>query len=388
MFLTILGKETDITPVLKRQEAIRILVGTALAHGRDEIMFTIGGDFFLRGEGFLQRVEIKDAEELFDTKLEFQEEALAEIVEIWRRKEAEGGTFSSGNYLDLTFELEEETTTHMVRTFVLSYMNTRAIFVSLRIFREMPFSLQGLGFDARIVDYLKRIRWGLILVTSPSRGGKSTTARSLLLELGAGRLVVTYEAPIERELQNTKGLVVQKGYGTDFHTWSDLKAERQGPFSVVLIDSVQSREAWEAALEIASAGKIVIAVAEGVSVLSTLANLETFILPEEKEIRRLQLSRVLQAAIYQNLVPRKDSLMKPYALAWEVLLTSDTVRNYLSQGKYFQIGGLGEGSKVFIPYTYTLKNLYDQDLIARRVYEEEKAHYTGFLRKVKSTTPP
>jgi twitching motility protein PilT len=202
--------------------------------------------------------------------------------------------------------------------------------MSLRLIPAKVPSLEALGLPPAVVELSAESR-GLVLVTGVTGSGKSTTLAALVDLVNRTRAlhILTIEDPIEFVHQDAKAVVTQREIGFDTLSYpSGLRsALRQDP-DVILIGEMRDQETIETALVAAETGHLVFATLHTLDAPETVNRIIAAFPPHQQGQVRLQLARVLRAAISQRLLPRADGQGR--ALAAEVLISTPFVQDCIA----------------------------------------------------------
>jgi|SoiMethySBSTD1v2_1073268.scaffolds.fasta_scaffold177882_2 twitching motility protein PilT len=199
--------------------------------------------------------------------------------------------------------------------------------VSMRLIPDEIPALDVLGLPPSVMKLATESR-GLVLVTGVTGSGKSTTLASIIDLINRTRPlhVLTIEDPIEFVHRDIRAVVTQREIGFDTLTYgSGLRAGlRQDP-DVILIGEMRDPETIETALVAAETGHLVFSTLHTLDAPETVNRIVSAFPPHQQPQIRLQLSRVLRAAVSQRLLPRADG--EGRALAAEVLISTPYVRD-------------------------------------------------------------
>jgi twitching motility protein PilT len=197
--------------------------------------------------------------------------------------------------------------------------------------------LQQLGLP-NAVPALTQLPRGLVLVTGPTGSGKSTTLAAMIDKINRERHehIVTVEDPIEFVHEHKSCVVNQREVFADTHGFAQSLKHvlRQDP-DIVLIGEMRDLETIEAALVVAETGHLVFSTLHTNSAVQTINRIIDVFPPHQQAQVRAQLSLVLQAAISQQLVPRKDG--RGRVVAAEVMIPNAAIRNLIREEKVHQI---------------------------------------------------
>jgi twitching motility protein PilT len=212
-----------------------------------------------------------------------------------------------------------------VRASVFRQRGTTA--VSMRLIPDQIPSLETLGVPTSVVGLTEETR-GLVLVTGVTGSGKSTTLAALVDLINRTRPVhvLTIEDPIEFVHKDQRAVVTQRELGFDTPSYSSgLRAAlRQDP-DVILIGEMRDMETIETALVAAETGHLVFSTLHTLDAPETINRIISVFPPHQHDQIRMQLSRVLRAAVSQRLLPRADG--KGRSLAAEVLISTPYIRD-------------------------------------------------------------
>jgi twitching motility protein PilT len=212
-----------------------------------------------------------------------------------------------------------------VRASVFRQKGTTA--VSMRLIPEKIPSMEVLGLPQSVITLSEESR-GLVLVTGVTGSGKSTSLAALVDLINRTRPVhvLTIEDPIEFVHKDVKAVVTQREIGFDTPNYaSGLRAAlRQDP-DIILLGEMRDPETIETALVAAETGHLVFSTLHTLDAPETINRIIAVFPPHQQDQIRMQLARVLKAAISQRLLPRADG--KGRALAAEVLISTPYIRD-------------------------------------------------------------
>jgi twitching motility protein PilT len=199
--------------------------------------------------------------------------------------------------------------------------------VSMRLIPEQIPELEVLGLPPSVIKLASESR-GLVVVTGVTGSGKSTTLAAIVDLINRTRPlhVLTIEDPIEFVHKDQRAVITQREIGFDTPNYaSGLRAAlRQDP-DVILIGEMRDPETIETALVAAETGHLVFSTLHTLDAPETVNRIVAAFPPHQQEQIRIQLARVLRAAVSQRLLPRADG--RGRALAAEVLISTPYVRD-------------------------------------------------------------
>jgi twitching motility protein PilT len=197
--------------------------------------------------------------------------------------------------------------------------------------RAIP-SVTQLGLPQALEDLTRHAR-GLILITGPTGCGKSTTLAALTGTINRRdkRHIVTIEDPVEYEHVHRESIVEHVEVGSDAATFADAlrSALRQDP-DVIMVGEMRDLETVRTVLTAAETGHLVLTTVHTNDAAQTIHRIvDVFPSDQQPQIRQ-QLAMALSAIVYQLLLPKKSG--RGRALACEVLIANDAVRNHIRKG--------------------------------------------------------
>lgn len=206
--------------------------------------------------------------------------------------------------------------------------------VSLAIRRVVPGApaIADIGVPP-VVTELANARDGLVIISGPAASGKTTTAAAMLDHINASQAVhiVTIEDPIEVLHSDRVAVVSQREVGADTVDTADaLKRVARQDADVIFVSELAEPEAIAAALNVAAAGRLVLAVMNTQSVLDTLALIVDRGEPHLQAHTRVLLARVLRGIVCQRLVDRADGRGRVAVV--EALTGTPKVRDAIAEG--------------------------------------------------------
>ena len=331
--------------------------------GATDLILTVGAPPLMRLNGELQPFNGDAPLTAEDT-----EGMLASILRSQHR-----APFTDGDReLDFSFTWEEK-----ARIRGNAYRQRGNVGVALRLIpHEIP-SFDWLGMPESVQKWAQ-LRRGLVFVTGPTGGGKSTTLASLIEWINRNRRVhiITIEDPIEYVHNHAMSAVDQREVGDDTASFSDAlrSALREDP-DVLLVGEMRDLESIRFALTIAETGHLVFATLHTNDVAQALDRIVDVFPAEQQPQVRVQLANTLSGICYQRLLPRADGGL---VAAFEVMVANSAVRNLVREGKTNQlrnvlVTGQAEGMQ-------TLEMSLNQ-LVADGVISYEEALATSLYSK-------
>ncbi|MEG1538030.1 MAG: PilT/PilU family type 4a pilus ATPase, partial [Clostridiales bacterium] len=185
---------------------------------------------------------------------------------------------------------------------------------------------------------------GLILVTGPAGGGKSTTMACITEAINCNRNahIITIEDPIEYLHKNKKSVISQREIGADTVSYiAALRASlRQAP-DVIMLGEMRDLETIKIAMTAAETGHLVISTLHTVGAVNTIDRIIDVFPPNQQQQIRAQLSMVLQTVISQQLVPAIKGGLLPI---FEIMHLNSAIRTMIREAKTHQIDSVIQSS--------------------------------------------
>ena len=209
--------------------------------------------------------------------------------------------------------------------------------ISLRYISSQIPTLEQLGLPKKFIE-LTQAKKGLVIITGPFDGGKSTTAASFLETINReqGRYIMTIEEPIERLFTGAKSMMEQREIGRDVPSFAAaLQLVKQEDVEVVYVSKIPDQLALRNVLEVAESGRLVIVVHNSVGSVRALEELIHLYPERERDLARSLIAEHLLAVLHQRLVPRTGSSER--VLVCELLLAAPAVRAVLREGSMTQL---------------------------------------------------
>ena len=178
----------------------------------------------------------------------------------------------------------------------------------------------------------------MILFTGPTGSGKSTSLASLIDHVNRkyNYHIITLEDPIEYLHHHQKSIVHQREIGSDSLSYANALrgALREDP-DVILIGEMRDLETISIAATAAETGHLVFSTLHTVSAVDTVNRIIDVFPPHQQQQIRTQLADILECVVAEQLLPRIEGTGR--VAAYEVMLANNAIRNYIREGKTFQI---------------------------------------------------
>lgn len=240
--------------------------------------------------------------------------------------------FETENNLDFSF-----TDVEHGRFRVNIYKQRNSVSITMRRIPDVIPSLSQLGLPPDIENFALKTQ-GLILITGPAGHGKSTTMAALVDIINTKRKcnIITLEDPVEYMFKHKSSNVNQREIGIDTASFHEgLKhIFRQDP-DVIVIGEMRDPDSFRIALQAAETGHLVLSTLHSRNATSTIDRVIDMFPAEEQIQIRTQLAESLLLVLSQRLVMNKER--SGLALAYEKLINSYKIKNFIRDGKTHQI---------------------------------------------------
>ena len=178
---------------------------------------------------------------------------------------------------------------------------------------------------------------GMVLVTGPAGGGKSTTLTCVVDAVNRTRdaHIITIEDPIEYLHRNDKSIISQRELAMDTSSYvTALRASlRQAP-DVILLGEMRDLETIQTAMTAAETGHLVISTLHTVGAVNTIDRIIDVFPPAQQQQVRIQLAQVLKTVVSQQLLPTTAGGLVP---AFEIMHLNNAVRSMVRDSRIHQI---------------------------------------------------
>ncbi len=232
------------------------------------------------------------------------------------------------------------------------------------VIRVITFSLpssEELGIPDTIMN-LANINHGMVLVTGPAGGGKSTTLACLIDKINREqeKHIITLEDPLEFLHSHKKSIVSQREVCTDTENYlTALRASlRQSP-DVILLGEMRDYDTINTAMTAAETGHVIFSTLHTIGAANTIDRIiDAFPASQQHQVA-VQLSLVLHAVVSQRLLPTVDGRLVP---AFEIMVLTPAIQNLIREGKTHQIDGM--------IYNSTNESMLAMDTSILRLYQQ------------------
>lgn len=245
----------------------------------------------------------------------------------------------------------------------------------LRVIAKDIRSLDSLGLPDFVIEKIKSLKNGVVLVVGATGQGKSTTLAAILQHLANEKAehLITIEDPIEYILSNSKALVQQREVGRDVVDFrSGIKAALREDPDILMVGEMRDYDTISAALTMAETGHTVFSTLHTNDGPQTISRIIDVFPPAQQDQVRSQLATALKMIIAQRLVLAVDGTL---TLAYEVLTNNYAIQNYIRQNKIFQIPSAlqTDASGEMVQFEQSLAGLVINQQVSKEVAMENAA---------------
>ncbi len=240
------------------------------------------------------------------------------------------------------------------------------------------------GIPEEVMRVSERTK-GLVLVTGPAGGGKSTTLACIIDRINETREghIITLEEPIEFLHRNKKSVVSQREVELDTQNYvTALRAcLRQAP-DVILLGEMRDLETIQTAMTAAETGHLVISTLHTVGAANTIDRIVDVFPPEQQQQIKIQLAMLLQSVVSQQLIPTVKGGLVP---AFEIMHVTGAVRTMIREGKVHQIDTVIASSAPagMVSMDASLLDLYQRGVISGEMAVRYAVNTDTMMKRVK-----
>lgn len=246
--------------------------------------------------------------------------------------------------------------------------------INCRWVKNQLMTVQQLGLPD-VIQKIAEASRGIIILTGTTGSGKSTTLAAMLEHINVtfSKHIITIEDPIEYEFSDKDSYFEQREVGIDTISFASALKHvlRQDP-DVIMIGEMRDKFSFEAALQAADTGHLVITTLHASNASQTINRILDFYEQSEQPPIREALANNLYAIISQRLVPK--AIEDGRVPTTEVMLNTPIVHKLLHEDKIAKLSaaiaaGRNEGMMTF---NQSLLDLVNEGIIS----EEDALEYS------------
>lgn len=247
---------------------------------------------------------------------------------------------------------------------------------SIRVIPNGKINVRDCGlYD--IMNKMRKIKGGLILITGKVNSGKSTTLNAFVQEINLteSKKIVTLEDPIEYEHTSDKSIIIQKEIGKE----SDVMSYHNGLINllredadIAILGEIRDRNTMNVAIDLAESGGLVIGTLHTRSCGETIERIINMYDPAEQMAIKNSLSSVIKMVVSQKLIVSKQNelLMVP-----EIMLVNNTLAS-LIRSEGFSVSEIEDnihlqGDLGCVSFESSFANLYIRGLVSMETIKEQ-----------------
>lgn len=206
---------------------------------------------------------------------------------------------------------------------------------SFRIISNKEIDVKSMDIR-NIINKLKTINSGMILVTGKVNSGKSTTMNAFIQEINKeeSKKIVMLEDPIEYVHKSEKSIIIQKEIGSeaDVITYHDglINLLREDA-DIAVLGEIRDRQTMEVAIELSESGGLVIGTLHTRSCGETIERIINMYDPAEQMAIKNSLSTVLKMVVSQKLIVNLQGKLQ---MVPEVMIVNSTIAAQIRQEKF------------------------------------------------------
>ncbi len=297
--------------------------------GGSDLHLTVGAPPIIRVHGHMQRLKFREL-----TGKDMESLVYEIMDEEWRMR------FLDNMDYDFAYEIQE-----LARFRVNVFWQRKGLATVMRTIPSEILTFDDLGLP-EVVRRFCMLTKGLVLVTSPTGSGKSTTLAAMVDWINDERAdhILTIEDPIEFTHPNKKCLVNQREITTNTKSFANaLRAALREDPDVILVGEMRDRETIELGITAAETGHLVFGTLHTSSAPKTVDRLIDVFPADEQEQIRAMLAESLKGVIAQILLKTKDGKGRRAAL--EIMVGTNAVSNLVRENKIHQIPSMIQTGK-------------------------------------------
>ncbi len=304
-------------------EKLNIIIGTAIDYGATDIHLAMGSkpvyriDRNLKYDDSQLEMSQEDLNEIFDTLI--SKSRIKNLREI----------YESNKHVDFSYEYIG----YRLRVNVSASKGVPTF--SMRIIPNQEIDIDKLGLRD-IINRIKKVKSGLVLITGKVNSGKSTTLNAYVQEINKeeSKKIVTLEDPIEYIHKSDKSIVIQKEIGSE----ADIVNYKDGLINllredadIAVLGEIRDKDTMDVALDLAESGGLIIGTLHTRSCGETIERIINMYEKADQASVKNTLSVILKLVVSEKLLQGKDGEL---VLIPEIMSVNSTLAAQIRQEKF------------------------------------------------------
>lgn len=247
---------------------------------------------------------------------------------------------------------------------------------SFRVIPNNEINVKEMGLRD-ILNKMKRINNGLILLTGKVNSGKSTTMNAFIQEINKeeSKKIVMLEDPIEYEHKSDKSVIIQKeiGEASDVLSYYDglINLLREDA-DIAVLGEIRDKKTMDVAIDLAESGGLVIGTLHTRSCGETVERIINLYDPADQMSIKNSISTVLKMVVSQKLIVSTagNLLMVP-----EIMIVNNVIAAQIRQEK-FNVSDIEDGIHAqkdigCVSFENSFTDLYIKGLVDMDIIKEQ-----------------
>lgn len=231
-----------------------------------------------------------------------------------------------------------------VRLSVNFFYQKDSLSITIKLISPTIKDLEELGLP-NVVNNVINLNSGLVVVCGPVSAGRTTTATAIIQKINQQyeKRIITLEEPIEYQFVNQESIIQQREIGRDVDSFlNGLKDVIDEDVNLLYLSRMSKVEEMKMALQVASSGKLVIAVMDSDSAIVVLNRIYSSFKATEKEWAKSLISGSLKMIINQRLIKKSGGGLIPVA---EIFMMNPSAQSIIKSGKFDQLKSVIQTSR-------------------------------------------
>lgn len=260
----------------------------------------------------------------------------------------------------------------------------KSLTITMRTIPTLPPHWEKLGIEREIIDVVREIDQGLILVVGATGNGKSTLLASMLRErleyADSHTNLVTIEHPIEfvyDEIKTDNSFVTQLQVGSDVESFGRgvINSLRMAP-NIILVGETRDEETAQSSLDASMTGHGLLTTLHANSVPETIQRMVSFFSNQTQA--KLDVAQASRMIIAQRLLPTVDGGRTAIR---EFILLDQNDKDTLMESKNIAVTAFHLVDSKGQPMVADAKRKLDEGLISPEVFKRVEANYMATKEK-------